>query len=212
MEAPKTVKVSSGSGRKRKTVKWTRITGVPEDCRSQSRHEPSIAGVETTLLQSFTELDMYVHLMPDQLKGLQEQCTALNNNLTPTQKTFDFGTFMVCKGINLMLTQIDGGIDEAFRVSMREEDILPAPAFGIRFGVSRDRFNLFRRRCKLTNWTAEDTDPWKPMTLYWKRFNAQRCTRINMGWKATYDELMQAWRGQCSAVHSHTSNPMSNFP
>ena len=172
-EAPKRVTITSGTGRRKRTVKWKLISGVTEELRSQSRHEPSLAGVDAGVAASMSELDMYLHLMPNQLAGLQEQCTALNGNITATQENFTFGEFMICKGICLMLTQIDGGIAEAFRVAMKDSDILPAPAFGIRFGISRDRFMLFRRRCKLTNWTLEDTDPWKPMTEYWKRFNAQ---------------------------------------
>ena len=58
--APKTVKVTSGSGRKKKTVKWTLIKEVREDLRTQSRHEPSLAGVDAGMVDSMTEPDMYV--------------------------------------------------------------------------------------------------------------------------------------------------------
>ena len=157
---------------------------------------------------------MYAHMSPNQLDGIREMVKGINGTLTITQQKFDLGEFVVCLGINLYTTQVDGGYAELFRVQMREEDLLPAPAFGIRFGVARDRFLLWRRNAKLTDWKDADTNPWKPLEVFWERFNKQMPQRINAGWRITYDELMQAWKGRSrknATVYLRGSNPHEMF-
>ena len=198
LEPPETVSVTSGSGRKKKTVTWRLRGPITEDTRTQSKFGTAILGVPVETLRSFRELDMYLHLLPGQLEGVKEMVVAINKVLTPSMQKFTLGEYFICLGINLMASVTDGGYRELFRVKMRDQDLMPAPMFGIRFGVARDRFELWRRRCKLTDWAEDnevDPDPWKPMSTFWRRFNKERPTRIAPGWKVTYDELMQAWKG-----------------
>ena len=82
---------------------------------------------------------------------------AINKVLTPSMQKFTLGEYFICLGINLMASIIDGGYRELFRVKMRDQDLMSVPMFGIRFGVPRDRFETWWRRCKLTDW-SEDND------------------------------------------------------
>ena len=84
LEAPASVEITSGSGSKKKTVTWKRVTGITEDIRTQGKTGTSIAGVDIITLRFFTELDIYVHMSPNQLDGIREMAKAINSTLTIT--------------------------------------------------------------------------------------------------------------------------------
>ena len=156
-EPPETVTVTSGSGKHKKTVTWRLRGTITEDQRTHSKFGTAILGVPVETLRKFRELDMYLHLLPGQLEGVKEMVVAINKVLTPSMQKFTLGEYFICLGINLMALVTDGGYRELYHVKMRDQDLMPAPMFGIRFGVCRDRFELWWRRCKLTDW-AEDNE------------------------------------------------------
>ena len=193
---PEYTDVTSGSGRKKRTVRWIRVHNVSDDLREGSRNRTRMGGVDPEELSTWREMDMFIHLTPCQQNGLREMCTASNYFMPPSYDRFEFGEFVACLGINYMSCTISGGLDELFRTSMRGGDVLPPPAFGVRFGISRNRFSLWRKHFRLTLTKVEDTDAWRSCRKFWERFNEQRPKQIIPGWRINYDESMSAWKGR----------------
>ena len=195
-EPPEHTDVTSGSGRKKRTVRWNRVHNVTDDLRQGFRQNATMGGAAPEGLSTWRELDMFIHLTPNQLNGLREMCTASNFYMPLSYEKFEFGEFMACMGINYMSCTISGGLDELFRTSMRNGDVLPPPAFGVRFGISRKRFSLWRKHFRLIMTKVEDTDAWRSCRKFWERINEQRPKQIIPGWRINYDESMSAWKGK----------------
>ena len=81
--------------------------------------------------------------------------------------------------------------------SIVDSDLLPAPAFGQRFGMSRDRFELLVR-CTTFHDPQEDTaiplDPWRQVRTFIDKFNANRAENVVPGWVLVVDESTSKWR------------------
>ena len=82
--------------------------------------------------------------------------------------------------------------------SLHDSDLLPAPAFGQRFGMSRDRFEMLVRYMTFHDPDldlAVPLDPWRKVRTFVNMFNLNRAENVTPGWVLVVDESTSKWRG-----------------
>ena len=76
--------------------------------------------------------------------------------------------------------------------------LFPAPAFGRRFGMSRDRWSALLKYLRFCD-PAEDeevpVDPWREVRTLVNGFNRNRAETVCPGWVLVIDESTSKWRG-----------------
>ena len=99
------------------------------------------------------------------------------------------------------------------RTTKRRQDLwssedfnFPAPNFGLRFGISRNRLNdllHYLRFCpadeytnKEDKWSPVRRNKWSPVRRLIKGFNEQRAATFYPCWSICVDESMSAWWGK----------------
>ena len=81
-----------------------------------------------------------------------------------------------------------------------EERLFPAPAFGERYGMSRDRFEFVLRWLRFG---ADDpNDKWAPVRSLIASFNDARYNGYKPGWRLCLDESVSAWRGKNGEIQN----------
>ena len=74
------------------------------------------------------------------------------------------------------------------------DHIFPAPAFGARFGMSRDRFENLLRYLRLSPQpAADDDDPWWPIRGFIDAINDRRVEKLRPSKVVVADESMSWW-------------------
>ena len=107
------------------------------DTRHSARNAMSFGMVSSDVLDMMSELDMLIHLIPNQCDGLEEMRRASNSKMLKLYILFEFGEWMIGLGINYLSTTISGGMNGMFRCVMRPGNVLLPPAFGLRHEMPR---------------------------------------------------------------------------
>ena len=82
--------------------------------------------------------------------------------------------------------------------SLQDSKLFPAPAFGQRFGMSRNRFTVLVKRLKMYDPAldaANPQDPWRAIRTFIDEFNNNRRKTVTPGWVCVVDESTTKWRG-----------------
>ena len=77
-----------------------------------------------------------------------------------------------------------------------EDGRFPAPRFGERYGLTRDRFEILLRCLSFCPAHEAISDKWAPVRRLLEGFNQRRVETLYPGWQLCVDESVSSWRGK----------------
>ena len=127
------------------------------------------------------------HSIPGILARTTERMQAVNSKTSEVTR----GEFWKCVGYLLAMTRTRKRRRDLFS---RVDGLFPAPAFGKRFGVSRERFELILKHLSLG--VPDPSDPAAAMLDFIDQINHRRIEGYYPCWSICVDESMSSWRGK----------------
>ena len=112
---PLTVTKTRGQGARQIKVEWTHLPGgIATDVRTAPRNNAGWSGMGQQMVDSMNEMDAFVAAYPGALAGLRAAWANSNTVLPTSTKKFGFGEWLVCWGIELEASSLDGSIHSLF--------------------------------------------------------------------------------------------------
>ena len=115
------------------------------------------------------------------MPGIQARVVQLNANLPPSHKKYTIGTHLLHCGIEYLICQTDGGLEEVFRDKPGKYCLKQPIAAGRRFGAGRRRHETWRRYFSLTVTPSGEAakvnfhaDAWKFERMWWEQLGEDR--------------------------------------
>ena len=77
-----------------------------------------------------------------------------------------------------------------------EDGLFPAPRFGERYGLSRNRVEILLRYLSFCPEDENNSDKWSSVRRLIEYFNQRRVEKFYPGWQLCVDESVSSWRGK----------------
>ena len=176
-------------------VQWTRVESVSRDVRQQRNNNARLMWHDSLPVTTKTEFDFFMLMFPTQCLG---------RILSATEAAWPAGSrtmdkFEFFKTIGLMLAMTVHVLPARRMYWETEDGLFPAAAFGVRYGMSRRRFEDILHYLRLDDKNlsaATPTDQWFPIRGFVDSFNRNMETNFHAGEKLCVDESMCSWRGR----------------
>ena len=151
--------------------------------------------------QKFTPYDFFMACFPrDQLKAMLELTNA--SLKIAKKKLTSYGELLKWMGINILITRFEFGCRSSLWNTTPPSKYIPAPAFGAKTGMSRDRYNdllshiawSFQPSVRPPEMSSEE-HRWTLCQDFIDRFNEHRKAFMSPGFLICVDESISRWYG-----------------
>ena len=183
--------VGDGSSLSCHGVQWKVVDGIVEDWRSSPQFGTHILWGNDVEEVHRTPLDYWKLSFPSQM--LPDVISWTSDQLPVGCPKATEEEILAVFGVLYSLTRTS----EARRDLWSTKDgLFPAPRFGERYGLSRDRFEILLRHLSFCSALEATGDKWAPVRRLVDGFNERRIQKIFPGWQLCVDESVSSWRGK----------------
>ena len=174
-------------------VEWHICDCVSDDVRIQPRFSAKLLWVDDCCAAERIPIQYFKMSFPTQM--VPDILMWSGMAMPIKKKKMDEAEFWRLLGIIYTLTRTTS---KRHDLSSLQDGIFPAPRFGSRYGISRQRFEVllrYLRFCPPEEFESTQ-DRWAPVRRLVDGFNKRRAETFYPSWSICVDESISAWRGK----------------
>ena len=172
-------------------IEWKVVDGILEDWRCMPKFGGHIMWNNDVDERQRTPLDYWMMSFPSQM--LPDISTWTSDHLPQGCVNAKEEEVLAVFGALYSLTRTSEGRRDLWST---EDGLFPAPRFGERYGLTRDRFEILLRYLSFCPVHEVVDDKWAPVRRLIEGFNQRRVQKLYPGWQLCVDESVSSWRGK----------------
>lgn len=170
-------------------IEWKVVEGVVEDWRCMPKFGAHILWGNDVDEARRTPLDYWMMSFPSQM--LADISIWTSNCLPQGSANAKEDEVLAVFGALYSLTRTSEGRRDLW--STTEDGLFPAPRFGERYSLTRDRFEILLRCLSFCPAHEAIGDKWAPVRRLIGGFNQRRVEKLYPGWQLCVDESVSSW-------------------
>ena len=190
-------------------IEWKVVDGILEDWRCMPKFGGHIMWNNDVDERQRTPLDYWMMSFPSQM--LPDISIWTSDHL-PQGCVNAKEEVLAVFGALYSLTRTSKGRRDLWST---EDGLFPAPRFGERYGLTRDRFEILLRYLSFCPVHDVVDDKWAPVRRLIEGFNQRRVQKLYPGWQLCVDESVSSWRGKdgdfCSDGMPHVTRSLKEW-
>ena len=172
-------------------VQWKVVDGVLEDWRCMPRFGAHILWGNDVDEMRRTPFDYWMLSFPSHM--LTDISNWTSDRLPEGCEKVNEGEILAEFGALYSLTRTSEGRRDLWST---EDGLFPAPRFGERYGLSRNRFEILLRCLSFCPEDENNSDKWSSVRRLIECFNQRRVEKFYPGWQLCVDKSVSSWRGK----------------